>query len=176
MIWRSCSWRNVIAGSACIGWIRHDFMWLCMCEMCVLWPDFYHSPLISQIRKPQPNYPLPSPLSHFLPLPPTLCPSPGKLLFSVSFLVFLLMLILLGKGFTVTRWALCLCVHVLFHYTAVVCVPVFIQACHIFCGCFYAGNVTHCQHLLLTWWCWVTGVKKSVRMLFLVMWGSTWYV
>lgn len=33
-----------------------------------------------------------------------LCPSPGKLLFSVSFLVFLLMLILLGKGFTVTRW------------------------------------------------------------------------
>uniref|UniRef100_A0A8C7G0Q4 Transmembrane protein 145 n=1 Tax=Oncorhynchus kisutch TaxID=8019 RepID=A0A8C7G0Q4_ONCKI len=29
--------------------------------------------------------------------------SPGKLLFSVSFLVFLLMLILLGKGFTVTR-------------------------------------------------------------------------
>jgi len=28
---------------------------------------------------------------------------PAKLLFSVSFLIFLLMLILLGKGFTVTR-------------------------------------------------------------------------
>uniref|UniRef100_A0A8K9UM90 Transmembrane protein 145 n=1 Tax=Oncorhynchus mykiss TaxID=8022 RepID=A0A8K9UM90_ONCMY len=34
---------------------------------------------------------------------PSLSLSPGKLLFSVSFLVFLLMLILLGKGFTVTR-------------------------------------------------------------------------
>lgn len=33
-----------------------------------------------------------------------LSPSPAKLLFSISFLVFLLMLILLGKGFTVTRY------------------------------------------------------------------------
>lgn len=47
---------------------------------------------------------IPSVFSFSLCMSTSLSPSPGKLLFSVSFLVFLLMLILLGKGFTVTRW------------------------------------------------------------------------
>ncbi|RCU34908.1 hypothetical protein DVA76_18715, partial [Acinetobacter baumannii] len=48
---------------------------------------------------------------------------PGKLLFSVSFLVFLLMLILLGKGFTVTRWGFLSLMSVFLH----VCVSLFMQ-------------------------------------------------
>lgn len=101
-------WRSVIAGL--MGRIMHDFVWGCV----VTW--FYLSPLILQIRKPQPNYPFCLLFLTFY-LSPLLCPSPGKLLFSVSFLVFLLMLILLGKGFTVTRWGGCIfcsffvCVH-----------------------------------------------------------------
>lgn len=91
-------WCSIISGMMGAGRIICDCV--CVHIMCVV-TRFYLCSLILQIWKPHPNYPCVSSFCLTLSL------SPGKLLFSVSFLVFLLMLILLGKGFTVTRWGGC---------------------------------------------------------------------
>lgn len=118
-------------------------MILCVCILIICATTWFFS-FLSQIEKTQAN-------CNSVPRS-CLSLSQGKLLFSVSFLVFLLMLILLGKGFTVTRWVYFLPFLVLMHST--LRLPVYL--CH-FMICF----PTLLKHRWLSlrksvcwgWWC-----------------------
>lgn len=82
-----------------LGSTAHDSACVCV-YVCVKYIVTWFLSLHTDIRDTETTVQLPFVFCVCL----IFCLSPGKLLFSVSFLVFLLMLILLGKGFTVTRW------------------------------------------------------------------------
>lgn len=90
-----CCWSSIFSGFDGHGQHR---AWFCMCVHVKYVVTWFLS-LRTDIRDSETTVQLPFVFCFWL----IFCLSPGKLLFSVSFLVFLLMLILLGKGFTVTR-------------------------------------------------------------------------
>lgn len=146
--------------------------------MCaVTW--FYRSPLISPIRKPQPNYPF-CLLSLIFCLSLHLCdhlqgnycsPSVSWCSFWCSYCWAKVSLSPGGRF---------VCVYMYYLTTLQCCARVclFIQACHILCVflCWECHSLSALTVTMMTWWCRVTGVKKSVRMLRLIMWASAWCV